>query len=345
MKVFISWSGPRSKDMANALRDWLPMVLQYVQPFVSDKDISAGDRWAQTIASELEAANFGIICITPENLASEWVLFESGALAKSMLDGKVIPLLFGLEMSDLSGPLKQFQAQKVEMLGIMEVAKAINNVAESKADDKIIDRTVPALWPQLEAALREIPEIAPAEKHRRPQNEILEEIVTDVRGLNARLSRLGEEVAEKESISRPRKRRVHPKMIHELAMVCSDTEDMQASLLVLSGFLRDDFPWLSEVLTEYYRELRVSSTEGKIKILHRLQSVVSQITHFPMMREISSASKDSNMMIEEVPMILEVLIDRLMDRIKMKRAPLSSRVARNTSSRFVGFDERNDDPD
>lgn len=42
LKVFISWSGERSKEMANALREWLPMVLQYVEPFVSDKDISAG---------------------------------------------------------------------------------------------------------------------------------------------------------------------------------------------------------------------------------------------------------------------------------------------------------------
>lgn len=71
MKVFISWSGPRSKSLADALREWLPLVLQYVEPFVSDKDISAGDRWAQAIADELEASNFGIIYVTPEKLRSE----------------------------------------------------------------------------------------------------------------------------------------------------------------------------------------------------------------------------------------------------------------------------------
>ena len=91
MKVFISWSGARSKSLALALKDWLPLTLNYVKPWVSDKDIGAGDRWAQSIAGELEAANCGIICITPENLQSEWVLFETGALSKSMLDAKVIP--------------------------------------------------------------------------------------------------------------------------------------------------------------------------------------------------------------------------------------------------------------
>ncbi len=61
-----------------------------------------------------------------ENVSSPWILFEAGALSKSMLDSKVIPLLFGLEQSDLSGPLSQFQAQKFEETGLMEIVKAIN---------------------------------------------------------------------------------------------------------------------------------------------------------------------------------------------------------------------------
>ncbi|MDA9291569.1 toll/interleukin-1 receptor domain-containing protein [bacterium] len=105
MKVFISWSGTRSKAMANALKEWIPLIVQHAKPFVSDKDISAGDRWAQAIAGELESSDFGILCITPENISSEWIMFEAGALSKSMQVGKVIPLLFGLELSDLSGPL------------------------------------------------------------------------------------------------------------------------------------------------------------------------------------------------------------------------------------------------
>jgi hypothetical protein len=114
-----------------------------------------------------------------------------------MLEGKVIPLLLGLELSDLSGPLSQFQAQKVEETGIMEVVKSINGVADKKADEKIIDRSVPALWPQLEKALGEIPDIAPAEKHKRPAHEILEEIVTDVRGINSRMRNLDPDMLEK----------------------------------------------------------------------------------------------------------------------------------------------------
>lgn len=76
MKVFISWSGTRSKAMANALKEWIPLIVQHAKPFVSDKDISAGDRWAQAIAGELESSDFGILCITPENISSEWTCLK-----------------------------------------------------------------------------------------------------------------------------------------------------------------------------------------------------------------------------------------------------------------------------
>lgn len=202
MKVFISWSGSRSKAVAIALRDWLPLVLQYVKPWVSDKDIGAGDRWAQSIAGELETANFGIICITPENLQSEWILFEAGALSKSMLDAKVIPLLFKLELSDLSGPLSQFQAQKVEEGGLMEVVKAINKVADGQTSEQIVNRLVPQLWSSLQAELDKIPDTQPSDKHMRPQHEIMEELVTGVRGLNARMRDFEPELMERDRVYR-----------------------------------------------------------------------------------------------------------------------------------------------
>jgi len=320
MKVFISWSGERSKEMANSLREWLPMVLQYVDPFVSDKDISAGDRWAQKIAGELESANFGIICITPENLTSEWILFESGALSKSMLEGKVIPLLFGLELSDLSGPLSQFQAQKVEETGIMEVVKAINGVAETKADEKIIDRAVPSLWPQLESALGDIPDIAPTEKHKRPAHEILEEIVTDVRGINSRMRSFDPEMSEKERYMRRRKRRFHPRMIEELSFMTSEFDDAPTSLLLLAGFLREDYPWLAEILTESYREIRSGGIEENERVFKRLQHIVKSLSHHPMMRELTYSSKDAIMMAEELPIILDMTFHRMMDRRLEKKS-------------------------
>jgi hypothetical protein len=65
VKVFISWSGEQSRQIALALRDWLPKVLQPSKPYMSDRDNEAGTLWDQIISSQLEATDFGIVCLTP----------------------------------------------------------------------------------------------------------------------------------------------------------------------------------------------------------------------------------------------------------------------------------------
>src|SRR5215831_199016 len=82
MKVFIHWSGDRSKQLAEAIHWWLPNVLQFVKPYFSPADIEKGARWANDISKELEQSKIGIIAMTEENLASPWIMFEAGAISK-----------------------------------------------------------------------------------------------------------------------------------------------------------------------------------------------------------------------------------------------------------------------
>ncbi len=98
MKIFISWSGERSEALAKALREWFPLVLHYANPWLSQSDILAGERGGVEIAKELDNSQCGVICLTRENLTSSWVLFEAGALSKSMEHGRVIPLLLDLDV-------------------------------------------------------------------------------------------------------------------------------------------------------------------------------------------------------------------------------------------------------
>lgn len=306
MKIFISWSGKRSKALAVALKEWLPLILQYAKPWVSEKDISAGERWAQAIAGELESANFGILCITPENLRSEWILFEAGALSKSMLDAKVIPLLFGLELSDLSGPLSQFQALKVDQQGLMDVIKAINAVAETKAAEATINQLVPALWPQLQEKLDEIPDQEPSEKHMRPQTEILEDLVLQVRGLGARVSDLGPENMDREIRYRVSKYgEVDIRMLDEMMHMLMEPRESEMSLLLLAGLIRDRMPWLAEVMVESYRELKTASVDDAREIGHRLMRIVKQTTRGPFSERLIGRNKSNHMLMMELPHLVD----------------------------------------
>lgn len=108
LRIFITWSGERSQLVAEALRDWLPNVLQFVEPWMSAADVNKGAKWLQALSGELEKANFGVICLTPENLTAPWILFEAGALSKKA-DSAVCTYLFGLANTEVKDPLAQFQ--------------------------------------------------------------------------------------------------------------------------------------------------------------------------------------------------------------------------------------------
>lgn len=183
MNVFIGWSGDRSKAIAAALRDWIPMVLQHVKPWMSETDISPGERWSPAVAKQLDETDFGLICLTPENLTAPWLLFEAGALAKSVEDGRVIPLLLELDASDISLPLGQFQAKKLERDGICDAMKSINKSSGTIVAESTLDTCLEELWSILEPKLNLIRAEGPSghQKKTRSDGEILEELVGLVR--------------------------------------------------------------------------------------------------------------------------------------------------------------------
>ncbi len=178
MEVFISWSGDRSGKVAGALRDWLPNVIQSVTPFMSASDIDKGSRWANDLASHLEEAQFGLICLTPENLEAPWLLFEAGALSKSMDNSRVVPYLYGVSQAQLEGPLAQFQAASADKDSTLDVIQSINGVSEeNRLETTRIETAFEKWWPQLESVFTNIPETKEKAPPSRTDRDILEEIL------------------------------------------------------------------------------------------------------------------------------------------------------------------------
>lgn len=177
IKIFLSWSGKRSQLIAEALRDWLPNVIQALKPWMSASDIEKGARWSSEVAKELEETRFGIICLTPENIDAPWIHFEAGALSKTIAKTNVCPCLFDLEPSDIKGPLVQFQLTKVTRSDIKKLLGTINKALDEDAlPESSLDRTFDIWWPDLENRLQALPTSENKKPHR-TEMDLLKEIL------------------------------------------------------------------------------------------------------------------------------------------------------------------------
>lgn len=280
MKVFISWSGERSQALAQALRDWIPLVLHYVEPWLSEVDIAAGERWAEAIAKELDESNFGIICVTKENIDSPWVLFEAGALVKSMQGSRAIPLLLDLEFKDITGPLAQFQAKKVEKLGLSEVINSLNQAANHAVPEAKANKLLEALWPEFEKRMASIPKQTSPAKLSRPQNEILEELVASIRSLDSRFREISDEQPRSCRFINKRRKRLYPFLVPDIAhSIFKGTGDPKM-LLLLASMVREGIPWLYELGKEAYKTSitgPVEIAERTIGQFYRASSIIHQL--------------------------------------------------------------------
>jgi TIR domain len=187
MKVFISWSGDSSRRVAVALAKWLPDVLQDVESWFSAEAIGPGARWLSDIATQLEDTDFGVLCLTRENVNAPWINFEAGALAKSVQGSRVVPLLIGLNESDIPmGPLAQFQAILPTEDGIRRLVQSINELGGGLSAERL-DRTVQRWWPMFQEELNEIQnQLIESGERTEPQRDsadMLAELLELTRGL------------------------------------------------------------------------------------------------------------------------------------------------------------------
>lgn len=135
-------------------------MIQSVKPYVSSEDIDKGTRWSTDIAKELEASNYGIICVTRDSLNAPWVSFEAGSLAKVIDKSNVTPFLFNIKRSEVQGPLLQFQSVIYTEEDVLKLVRSINKRLDDSqrlsADQ--LDKAFGVWWPQLKESLDDLKE-------------------------------------------------------------------------------------------------------------------------------------------------------------------------------------------
>jgi hypothetical protein len=186
--VFVSWSGDISREIAEELRNWIPAVLQFAKPYFTPNDIEKGTKWSNEISKKLSETNVGIICLTKENLEKPWILFEAGALSKDLDRSKVCSILFGLETTDVTGPLTTFQATTFSKKDFKKLIWTINESGGDRALEKdTFDSVFEMWWPKLQEKISHIIEKDKNNEDSvlRPDRDLLVEILTLSR-LNAK---------------------------------------------------------------------------------------------------------------------------------------------------------------
>lgn len=318
MKVFLSWSGERSHKVALAFRDWLPSVIQSIEPYVSSEDIDKGARWSTDIAKELEDSTYGILCVTQDNMNAPWLTFEAGALSKTMDKSFVSPFLFDVKRSEVHGPILQFQSTIFEKEDIRKLVLGLNKASEEETlNEERLNKAFDVWYPTLEDDLRKLTDLQIVDEESTsdssPENhnsEILEEIL-DLSRVNQKLLRNPETVTRselevlqksieeiKDRLKRPivgggRRRRLDPMFIEEMLHGSSMYHKGYVGFLMVLSLFRDDFPWVYEAGVDAVRELRNdTSKQHKHDVLRQFEQTLEFTFESPIMRERTMYQKD-----------------------------------------------------
>ena len=157
MKLFISWSGTKSHEVAKLFNELIPEIIAFVKPWLSSEDIEAGSIWDKAIQDSLNSTSMGLICLTQENKEKPWILFEAGALSKGLEVNRVFTFLIDLKSDDLlKNPLTKFNHTENNKDSIFNLIKTINNnLGESAIEETRLKKIFGRVYPELESGINE----------------------------------------------------------------------------------------------------------------------------------------------------------------------------------------------
>lgn len=337
MKVFISWSGNKSHRVALVFREWLPSVIQSLEPYVSSEDIDKGARWSTDIAKELEDSTVGILCVTKENLHAPWLSFEAGALSKTMDKAYVTPFLFDIKRSEVNGPILQFQSTIFEKDDLKKLIHTLNKACgDVGISEAMLDKAFEVWYPTLECelnALKEIDDSANGDAETVVEahtSEIIEEIlelsrdnqkllrnpdtklIDSVDTVKQQLDTVLQRIDRNDDDDRRNVKHYRSMFVEELLHTILSECPKQYGFLITLSFYQDEFPWIYSMGRELITTLQSKTDmEMKREAIAAFRRVLSFTYEHPFVREVCYRKKDSPRTLKNMQYILLNLLDEL----------------------------------
>jgi len=178
MNLFISWSGRRSRELAEAMLDWLPRLFKddQIGELYLSSELDKGRPWFEQISKALADCHAALLCLTPEGAMSPWMHFEAGAIAKTLFSPKGDPLwqpanreprvftyLHQVRPGEVSGALAQYQATVANREDTRRLVDSLGRLSPVPVDEDVQGARFNELWPRLEEAIRSIRPLTLAE--------------------------------------------------------------------------------------------------------------------------------------------------------------------------------------
>ena len=156
------------------------------EPWLSTSDIEKGEKWRHVIEGELQESNFGLICLTPENLTSLWLHFEEGALSKKE-ESRLCTYLYDLKFENVKDPLSQFHHTEATEGDTKKLLNTINKAMPTGASlaSERLEKAFEMWWPELQKVLSGIQMPSAPAPPERTDRDIISEILTRVRALES----------------------------------------------------------------------------------------------------------------------------------------------------------------
>lgn len=192
MKVFVSWSGQTSREIAEFLYGWLPSVVQAIEPRTSSADTAKGARWLDQLDRMLEVES-AILCLTPTNLRSNSMSFEAGALANRAAGaGFVVALLYEVSPTQIEGPLQQFRKISFQRDELWGLVRQMNSLCPVPVSESSLIRSFERNYQEVASAVDMFEVMLQREKRgetqpRRSTDEILADLLSTQQSVSNRL--------------------------------------------------------------------------------------------------------------------------------------------------------------
>ncbi|MCC8362839.1 toll/interleukin-1 receptor domain-containing protein [Lysobacter sp. A6] len=269
--------------------------------------IDFGEEWYKRLMDRLQATSDVICLFTERSLDRPWLLFEAG-VAKGKLDTPVVGIALGVPLSRVSaGPFYQFQNMDD---GEEDLTKLVYQLARRvpglELDSDVVRVQVQAFKTSEASILKSLADAGAAKKSTEREENSVAKIIEELKTLP---SRVAERLDPSEHSRRKANRRVHPMMLNEIVRASRDPAD-PTPLLLVAGLIKDELPWLHELVMNAYRAASSGDAKAIGGEMKRLVNAKDFLANTTIMNDLIT-SHEQYMLAMEVPEMVEWMLRRI----------------------------------